>query len=201
MAQEDKAIKARAHWWMWVLPGTAIFVLGLWLAPQAGSDRRTFTGTEAAVAVGTTGQPLSVPAHDVTAAAYDADQQPSLVREIETITGANDAMALVGRRVDLHVDVQERATSVAFWVGPRDNRVLVVLARAPDQRKRGEPAGHWVIPVRGGQRAAVSGVIRAVPAGEDMVSWNLTHDDKAELDERKIYIRADAVSSEGHGHF
>jgi hypothetical protein len=201
VAQQDEAIKARGRWWIWVVPVAGICVLGLWLAPQASSKRPTFVSTDAAYAVGTTGQPGSAPASDVAATAYDVDPQPSLIREIETITGANDAMALTGRRVDLHVDVQERATDVAFWVGPRDNRVLVVLARPRDRRQRGEPAGHWITPVHGGQRAAISGVIRPVPAAEDMMSWNLTDEDKAELDDRKVYIRADAVGSEGHGHF
>jgi hypothetical protein len=204
VAQKGNAIKARPSWWMWVLPGVAGCALGLWLMPQASSDRQVFTATEAAVPIGTTGQQVSARSKDhVSVAGYEADPQPSVVREIETITGANDGMALVGRRVDLHVDVQERATDVAFWVGPRDNRVLVVLARdnrSARQRKQGEPAGHRIAPVHGGQRAVIAGVIRQASA-EDLDSWNLNDDDKAELDERKIYIRADAVASEGHGHF
>jgi hypothetical protein len=201
VVQEDTAIKARQRWWMWVVPLAGICVLGLWLAPQASSEGPTFAPTEAAYAVGTSGQQPSAPARDVLTVADDLDPQPSLIREIETITGANDAMALTGRRVDLHVDVQERATDVAFWVGPRDNRVLVVLVRPRDRRQRGETAGHSITPVHGGQRAAISGVIRPVPAAEEMVSWNLSDEDKAELDDRKVYIRADAVTSEGHGHF
>jgi hypothetical protein len=93
---------------------------------------------------------------------------------------------------------------VAFWVGPRDNRVLVVLARdnrGTRQRRHGEPAGHRITPVHGGQRAVIAGVIRQASTAEDLDSWNLTAQDKAELDERKIYIRAEAVASEGHGHF
>jgi len=205
VAQKGKTIKERPSWWMWVLPGIAGCVLGLWLMPETRSDRQAFTATEAAVPVGTTGRHVSaLSKYRVSTAGYDADPPPSVVREIETITGANDGMALVGRRVDLHVDVQERANDVAFWVGPRDNRVLVVLARenrSGRQRRQGEPAGHRIAPVHGGQRAVIAGVIRQASTAEDMESWNLPDKDKAELDERKIYIRAETVASEGHGHF
>jgi hypothetical protein len=191
---------------MWVLPVAAIFVLGVWLVPVKSSDRPAPPASDAATAgaVGTTGRNVMTQKRPAAAAAYDVDPHPSVIREIETITGTNDAMALVGRRVDLHVDVQERANDVAFWVGPRDNRVLVVLARpnrTGHQRQRGEFAGHRIAPVRDGQRAAVSGVIRPMPPADEMVGWRLADDDKAELDDRKVYIRADAVGSEGHGHF
>jgi hypothetical protein len=184
-----------------MLTVAAISVLGLWLAPQVWNGREAYATSDAPVAVGTSGQQVPAPASDVVAAAHEEDLQPSLIREIETITGANDAMALTGRRVDLHVDVQERATDVAFWVGPRDNRVLVVLARSRDRGDRTQPVGHRISPVHAGQRAAITGVVRSVPAADDMSSWNLSDDDKAELDDRKVYIRADAVASEGHGHF
>jgi hypothetical protein len=87
-------------------------------------------------------------------------------------------------------------------VGSPDNRVLVVMGRDNrdgTQRQSGVPAGHNIAPVRGGQRATVSGVIRPLPKAEEMASWNLTTDDQKEIAERKIYIRADSVSSDGHG--
>jgi hypothetical protein len=201
VAQKDQAIKTRANLWTWMVPVASVSVLCFWFAPQVWSTRQTYATSETPVAVGTSGQQVPFPASDVVAASHDEDLQPSLIREIETITGANDAMALTGRRVDLHVDVQERATDVAFWVGPRDNRVLVVLARARDRGQRNQSAGHWISPVHAGQRAAISGVVRAVPAADEMSGWNLSEDDKAELDDRKVYIRADGVTSEGHGHF
>lgn len=196
MAKQGKANQARPPWWMWALSGVAGCTIGLWLVPPTGGDRHALPRTEEAAPVGTTGR--QVPA------SYETDPQPSIIREIETITGANDGMVLVGRRVDLHVDVQTCANDVAFWVGPRDNRVLVVLA--PDNRsarwgKQSEPTGHRIVPVRGGQRAVITGVIRPVSTAEDLESWKLTDLDRSELDERKIYIRADAVASEGHGHF
>jgi hypothetical protein len=181
--------------WLFALGLIALVAIGLWLMPQTGN--RAIARVEAdpgpsPVAVGTAGT------HDATA----ETDAPDVITEIETITGANDGMGLVGRRVDLHVDVQNRANDYAFWVGPRDNRLLVVLARDTrdgSQRQQGRPSGHRISPVHGGQRAAISGIIRRVPKDEHRYSWNLTRDDDRELADRKIYIAADSVSSEGHG--
>lgn len=126
----------------------------------------------------------------------------TLITEVETITGTNDAAQLVGRRVDLHVDVQEVANDVAFWVGPRGNRLLVVLARdtrSGADRQAGAPSGHAIVPVRAGQQATISGVIRRLPDAEATDSWNLTRRDVDEVAARKVYVHADRVSSNGHG--
>lgn len=183
--------------WMFVLGLLLVLVLGIMLVSQDRTDRDLTGGVAApvgAIPVGTAG------AHDDAAEARGGD----LISDIETITGTNDAMALVGRRVDLHVDVQDRANDYAFWVGSPDNRLLVVIGRDSrdgSQRQRGAPSNHRIAPVRGGQRAAISGVIRPAPKAEQRYSWNLTRDDERELADRKIYIDADTVSSEGHGTF
>lgn len=182
---------------MVVLGLLALAAVGLWLVPQ---DDRGVVNVNARGAKATPGAAGTAGTHDGSA----EDEDASVIREIETITGANDGHTLVGRRVDLHVEVQQRANDRAFWVGPRDNRVLVVLARddrAGEERQRGRPSDHRIAPVHGGQRAAISGVIRPIPSAEERFSWNLTSDDEQELSERKIYIRADSVRSEGHGTF
>jgi hypothetical protein len=179
---------------LFVLGLVALAALGLWLVPQNRDDRITPRGPapEPPRAVGTSG------AHQGSA----ETEGGNVVTEIETIAGANDGMTLVGRRVDLHVDVQQRANDVAFWVGSPDNRVLVVIGRDNRtglQRQKGDPSGHGISTVHDGQRAAISGVIRPVPAAEQRMSWNLTNADEKDLADRKIYIHADTVSSEGHG--
>jgi hypothetical protein len=191
--------------WMFAVGICALAIIGIWAMPDdridsspdrprhQPSDSRQL-GSEPGGAVGTSG------AHDGAAEGNESNA----VREIETITGANDGMALVGRRVDLHVDVQDIANDRAFWVGSADNRVLVVLGRDNRngaQRQTGAPSSHGIAPVHDGQRAMISGVIRPMPRAEDMTGWALTVDEKKELAERKIYIRADTVSSEGHGTF
>jgi hypothetical protein len=188
----------------------AVAALGLLLVPQNRNDREQWEG--GGVVVGSASQGSSHSDIGSPAARNDravgtaggshgGNRAPgaATVREIETITGANDAMALVGHRVDLHVDVQSRANDVAFWVGTPDNRVLVVLGRDHRdgaRRQAGEPAGHRILPVQNGQRAAISGVVQPIPRAEHRYSWDLTEKDWQELQERKIYIRAETVTPE-----
>lgn len=164
-----------------------------------GAPRQPAPAREAAVAgaVGTSGARL---AHEGAA----ENETGHVVMEIETITGANDGMILVGRRVDLHVQVQAIATDRAFWVGSRDNRVLVVLDRdhhSGVRRRHSRSSHHNILTVRGGQRAAISGVVRPVPRPDERLTWKLTEAGERELADRKIYIRAETVRSEGHGTF
>lgn len=125
----------------------------------------------------------------------------TLITELETITGTNDAAQLVGRQVDLHVDVQEVANDVAFWVGSPDNRLLVVLARddrSGHDQQTGNPSSHGLSFVRAGEQATVSGIIRRVPHAEATFSWNLTRRDVEQLARRGVYVHAERVSPNGH---
>jgi hypothetical protein len=113
-----------------------------------------------------------------------------------------DGHELVGRRVDLHVTVSDIANDVAFWVGEKDNRVLVVMARDNRdgaRRQSGGVASHGIVPVHRGQQAAISGTVQRLPKAEEMFSWGLTNNEAAQLEGRPIYIRADRVTSNGHG--
>ena len=194
--------------WMLLLGVFVVAVAGLWLVPQTRNDREKWDG--AGVVAGST---ASAPHHDRgrspgavgTSGTHDGaaeTHQGDVITEVETITGATVGMTLVGRRVDLHVEVQARANDHAFWVGSHDNRLLVVLGRdrrGGGERQGGRSANHGIAPVHGGQRATISGMIRDVPKAERRYSWNLTRDDERELADRKIYIDADTVHSEGHG--
>lgn len=194
--------------WLFVLALIVIAAAGLSLVPQNRNDREKWDGGGM-----TAGSTSSTPRHDAgrspeavgTSGTHEGAAETvrgDAITEIESITGANDAMTLVGRRVDLHVDVQGRANDAAFWVGSRDNRLLVVLRRdrrGGGDRQQGRPSNHGVAPVHGGQRATVSGVLRPVPRAEERYSWNLSGADERELADRKIYIDADTVRSEGHG--
>jgi hypothetical protein len=152
--------------------------------------------------VGTTGSDVPKGADDHGGPA--AIVPPALIQELETITGAVDGHELIGRKVDLHVRVQEIANETAFWVGEPDNQVLVVLGRDNrngSKRQAGVPAAHGILPVHAGQMAAISGTIRRLPKAEEMFSWDLTRTDHAELLDRPIYIRAEKVTANGHGTF
>ena len=190
---------------MFVAGFLGLAALGLWLAPLndsrlEDSPRNVVTASMAGAAKA---EPGAVGTSGVAHAGAAEDQGGDVVTEIETITGTNDGMVLVGRRVDLHVEVQDLSNGHAFWVGSPDNRVLVVMrrdTRSGADRQHGTPSGHRIAPVHDGQRAAISGVIRPVPSAEDRFSWNLTAGELQTLNERKIYILADSVSSEGHGN-
>ena len=50
-----------------------------------------------------------------------------------------------------------------------------------------------------GQQATISGSIQRLPKAEEMSSWQLTRTDAAELADRQFYVRADTVTTNGHG--
>lgn len=172
----------------------AVAAFAVWLSPAGDTDFgdggelvRTETGNPGAV--GTSGRlEGSDPGSDVPPTA--------VIHDLETITGSNDGHELVGRRVDLHVPVSQHINDVTFWVGMGDNRLLVVLARDTrdsQERQLGEPSTTRIGELRAGQQAAISGSIQRVPDDEAMFSWGLTTTDRAELMERRIYLKADAV--------
>jgi hypothetical protein len=177
----------------------ALAAVGVWLSPGGGGGLDQGTGlvrTE-------TGNPGAVGTSGGNAGDADRTRSPAapggVIHELETITGSNDGHELVGRRVDLHVPVSQHINDVAFWVGMGDNRLLVVFARDDRdgaERQRGEPSNSGVAP-RAGQQAAISGSIQRVPYAEAMYSWGLTNTDRAELMERRIYLRADTVTPAG----
>jgi hypothetical protein len=167
-------------------------------AGHAGVLRAPVNGEPSGVAPRPAGEPGAVATSGTTAAA--STSSAAVIRELETITGAADGHELVGRKVDLHVPVQSRANDVSFWVGEKDNRMLVVMERdrrTGAERQRGEPAMHYISPVHAGQQADIAGSIQKVPYEEAMYSWGLSTLDRRELAERPIYIRADSVTAEG----
>jgi hypothetical protein len=169
--------------WIVAVGIVTLGVFGTWMMPDSGSSLAYDAPVATAGSVGTTG---------THAAAALEVASSDVVNEIETITGANDGMSLVGRRVDLHVDVHGRVGERAFWAGPPGNRVLVVMAS--DDRSM-----HRLLPVRPGQRAAVIGTIRPVPYVPATTPSILSAEELRALDDRMIYVRAESVSSEGHG--
>jgi hypothetical protein len=128
--------------------------------------------------------------------------QPAIIQELDTITGSVDGQQLTGRRVDLHVRVQGVPNEVAFWIGERDNRVLVVLGRDHRDgkaRQVGLPPRHGISLVQRGQQATIAGSVQRLPKGEEIHNWKLTETDYADLLDRKVYVRADTVTTNGHG--
>ena len=132
-----------------------------------------------------------------TSGVLDDRDEGGVIHELDTITGMNDGHELVGRRVDLHVPVQQHLNDVAFWVGSADNRLLVVLSRDTRDgtaRQKGLPSAHGIDAEYEEQMATISGTVHTIPKAEEMLSWGLTEADHEDLMDRRIYIRADAVT-------
>jgi hypothetical protein len=160
------------------------------MSPDSGGGQPDLVRTE-------TGNPGTVG----TSGTLDANQDPPAghtIRELETITGTNDGHQFVGRRVALNVPVNQHVNDIAFWVGERDNRLLVVLARDnrdAAERHRGDPADSGLGNLDAGRPTSIAGSIQRVPYAEAMYSWGLTQTDRAELMERRVYLRADTVTA------
>jgi hypothetical protein len=113
----------------WAILLSALVVV--WLLRSAPS----FGSRDDLAAVGTTG-------HE---AAPEPEDSPATLHDLETLTGAIDQHELIGRRVDLHTTVRSVNDDTSFWIGSKDNRVLVVHRR--------------IEPCKAGQTARIIGSI------------------------------------------
>jgi hypothetical protein len=198
----------------WIALLVVVCVVGAiaWFIRESSSNRDLQTAGAQSDTPGTLRQPFNNETTGGTAAATGtsgktgdagaSDTESGIIRELDTITGSVDGHELIGRRVNLTAPVRDKANDNAFWVGMGDNRMLVVLRRDHRdgvQRQQSDVAAHGIAPVHAGQTAVITGSIQKLPKAEDMFSWGLTAKDKKELAERQIYIRADTVTTEGHG--
>ena len=185
-----------------------VVVLGMFLAYQRAMregerlDRPvgnlTSPSTEGAVGTSGTGELPTIKGDDGPTVVV----APAIIQELDTITGSVDGQQLIGRRVDLHAIVQTVPSDTAFWIGAGDNRLLVVLGRANRTGRAaqlGPDSHHGISPVHADQQATISGSVQPLPKAEEMRSWRLTDSDYAEVLDRKLYIRADTVTTHGHG--
>src|SRR5262249_18720991 len=122
-------------------------------------------------------------------------QAPSdTIRDLVVITDAPDVHALVGRRVELRTTVTHLASDMAFWVGPQDDRVLVVVGRNERLERRNEtgevvrrtPTLHL------GEPLSIIGTVQTMPPANERSQWGASQESKGE--NGAIYIRADNVS-------
>jgi hypothetical protein len=119
------------------------------------------------------------------------------IREVESITGLGDRQQLVGRKVELRVPVLGIANDEAFWIGERDNRILVVPDRDhrdSAQRQAGLVSTNDIAPLEADTVAVISGTIQRLPIAEETFSWGLTTRDREEVAASGIYLRAETVS-------
>lgn len=187
------------HRWRWVLPVLLMLVLPAIAIQQLHETSRNsrepirnklengLPTTGETSAVGTSGRDRPVAESTLV---YS-------IREVETITGLVDRHQLVGRHVELHVPITGMANDQAFWIGGKDNQILVVPTR--DHRdtaesQAGEIATNGIAPLEAGKMATISGTIVAMPMVEQTYSWGLTTADREELAARGVYLRADTIT-------
>jgi hypothetical protein len=163
----------------------------LWVAPYLRSRRGTPAAPVGNPPVGTVGRD----------AAGEADESPAMLHDLETVTGTLDPHELIGQRVDFSVKVADINSYTSFWVGTKDNRMLVVLARdnsrSDAQRDRGAPSLNDIKPAAQGQMVRITGTIEGIPNAEARYSWGLSDSQRSELKDQKVYIRADHLMPEG----
>jgi hypothetical protein len=124
-------------------------------------------------------------------AADEPEESPATLHDLETLTGTVDPHELIGRRVDFHVKVADINNDTSFWVGKKDNRMLVVLGH------HGAPSPNDVKPAAQGQMVRVTGTIEGIPNAEARYSWGSNDSQRRALEDQKVYIRAEHVTPEG----
>lgn len=95
----------------WAVPlGILALIIGMLWVDRGGVP------PDVGSAVGTAG-------HD---SAPEPDDSPATLHDLETLTGTVDPHELIGTRVDFHVRVRGINDDRSFWIGDKDNRILVV---------------------------------------------------------------------------
>jgi hypothetical protein len=180
----------RIAMWATFIGVAAVIATLMWVEPYHRSRQGTGVSAIGNPPVGTAGR----------AAAREPEESPATLHDLETVTGTVDPHELIGRRVDFHVKVADINNYTSFWVGVKDNRMLVVLGRdnrTDAQRVDGAASPNDIKPAAPGQRVRITGTIEGIPDAEARYSWGLNDAQRRALDDQKVYIRADHVMPEG----
>jgi hypothetical protein len=186
-------MKRTATWG--IVVGVVALVAALaWAVPYIQSRRGTGVSPASDSPVGTAGRER----------ADEPAESPATLHDLETVTGTVDPHELIGRRVDFHVQVADINNYTSFWVGSKDNRMLVVLGRdnrSEAQRIHGDPSPNDIKAAAPGQMVRITGTIEGIPDAEARNSWGVNdpqhHTFEDLLKDQKVYIRADHVTPEG----
>jgi hypothetical protein len=183
--------------WRWVLPVALLVVLpalGIYALRETVGD--SFWPSQNAWMHGTAPSEATVGTSGTTPGT-EGGSDAAVIRDIETITGINDGHPLIGRKVELHVPVAGHANDQAFWIGSKDNRMLVVTRRDHRDgrmRQEGRVAGNNIALLETGKLASISGSIQKLPQAEERQSWDLTRQDQQEAVAIGVYLAADIVT-------
>jgi hypothetical protein len=101
------------------------------------------------------------------------------------------ARDLIGRQMDVQVDVGRHGNDIAFWSGTAPDDLLAVIdrdLRTEGERAAGRPAERaMALPLAG--TVMLRGTVEPVPHAEAMYGWGLTRADTRRLAEKGVYLR------------
>ena len=169
----------RAATWATVIGIVAAIASVIWADPYHRSRQGTGVSHASYPLVGTAGRET----------ADEPEESPATLHDLETVTGTVDPHELIGRRVDFHLKVADVNNDTSFWVGSKDNRMLVV-------RFHGAPSPDEMRTVAPGQTVHITGTIEDIPTAEARSSWGFNDAQRA-LEDQQVYIRAEHVTPEG----
>src|SRR4029453_16749174 len=147
----------RTATWATFMGIVAVFAAWMWAAPYQRSGEGSAASPVRNPPVGTAGRE----------AANEPEESPATLHDLETVTGTVDPHELIGRRVDFHVQVADINNDTSFWVGNKDNRLLVVRFHGALSPNDIPP------PLTSGQTVRITGTIESVPNDEARYSWGL----------------------------
>jgi len=156
----------RTAMWATFIGVLAVIAALMWAGPYSLSRHGTGVSAVSNPPVGTAGRER----------ADEPDESPATLHDLETVTGTVDPHELIGQRVDFHVHVADINNDTSFWVGNKDNRMLVV---------HGVPFSTDVTPEAPGQMVRITGTIEGIPNAE-----------ASAFEDQKVYIRAEHVTTE-----
>lgn len=172
----------------------ALVVVLAWAGPYMRSRHGSGVSPASNPPVGTAGRER----------ADEPEVSPATLHDLETVTGTVDPHELIGRRVDFHLKVADLNNYTSFWVGNKDNPMLVVLGRdnrTEKQRIQGAASSNDIKPAAPGQMVHITGTIEGIPNAEARHSWGANDPQHGVFNEQvkdqKVYIRADHVTPEG----
>ena len=153
--------------WATFFGALALVVALMWVEPYHRSRQASGASVVGDPPVGTAGHK----------GADEPDESPATLHDLETVTGMVDPHELIGGRVDFHVKVADINNYTSFWVGNKDNRMLVV---------HGAPSPNDIQPTATGEMVRITGTIEGIPNAEARA-----------FEDQKVYIRAEHVTPEG----
>ena len=162
-----QACMQRGAIWAGLIGVLVLIVAVMWAGPYIRSRHGTGVSPASDPPVGTAGHQ----------GADEPEESPATLHDLETVTGTVDPHELIGQPVDFHVKVEDVNNYTSFWVGNKDNRMLVVHDAS---------SSNGIKSVTPEQLVRITGTIEGIPLAEARA-----------FEDQRVYIRAQRVTPEG----